>query len=209
MSDRVIVFFDWQNVYRGAREAFHSHGDPHWCGQIDPVVIAQMLAADSPFDRELAEVRIYRGRPDNTRDAKSYAACIRQVSSWRRSPLVDVTLRTLRYPPGWPDSHESGAKPQEKGIDVALAIDFVMMAVEGKYDVGILISTDTDLKPALEVVANLTNTRGGPRAEVAAWSRSSQQHSRRLSISNRKLYCHWLDKSAYDAAADTTNYSRS
>ncbi len=82
MSDRVVVFFDWQNVYKGAREAFHSYGDPHWCGQVDPVRIAQALAADSPFDRELTEVRIYRGRPDNTRDPKGYAACARQVASW-------------------------------------------------------------------------------------------------------------------------------
>jgi hypothetical protein len=205
--DRVVVFLDWQNVYKGAREAFHSYQDPHWLGQVDPVRLAQAIAADSPFERELVAVRVYRGRPDSMRDPKGYAASARQIARWRESPLVDVTLRTLRYPRGWPTSHEPGEKPQEKGIDVALAIDFVRMATENKYDVGILMSTDTDLKPALEAVVELTRTYRRPRAEVAAWS-ASKQHSRRLSITGRKLYCHWLDATSYKSAADPTDYSR-
>jgi hypothetical protein len=36
---------------------------------------------------------------------------------------VTVTTRTLRYPSNWP-----AEKPQEKDIDVSLAIDFVVMA---------------------------------------------------------------------------------
>ena len=66
---------------------------------------------------------------------------------------MKVIQRTLRYPSDWPSR-----KAQEKGIDVALAVDFVMMAVAEEYDVGVLMSTDTDLKPALEAVVAL----GGP-----------------------------------------------
>jgi hypothetical protein len=54
-------------------------------------------------------------------------------------------------------------REEEKGIDVALAIDFVTMAVRGEYDVGVIMSTDTDLKPALEAVAQM---RGSPYPEV-------------------------------------------
>jgi uncharacterized LabA/DUF88 family protein len=205
MADRVVVFLDWQNVYKGAREAFCGYGAPHWAGQVRPLALGQLIAADSPFDRRLHQVRIYRGQPDATRDPKSYAANARQVAAWRQSPLVDVTVRTLRYPRGWPNSHRAGEKPQEKGIDVALAIDFVTMAVAGEYEVGVLMSTDTDLKPALEAVAQLTATEG-VRAEVASWS-SSIGHSRRLSISSRRLYCHWLGQDAYGQVADPTDYS--
>lgn len=42
--------------------------------------------------------------------------------------------------------------------------------MQDEYDVGILMSTDTDLKPALEGVTQLTNRR----AEVAAWSSPRQ-----------------------------------
>lgn len=202
VSARVVVFLDWQNVYKGAREVFCSVSAPHWQGQVDPVALAQHLAADSPFDRHLHQVRIYRGRPDATLDPRGYGACLRQVAAWERSPLVQTTMRTLRYPQGWPTTSRVGERPQEKGIDVALAIDFVVMAVRGEFDVGILMSTDTDMKPALEVVADMT----GPRVDVAAWS-APGRHNRRLAIASRNLYCHWVGKDIYDQIADSTNYS--
>lgn len=111
-------------------------------------------------------------------------------------------MRTLRYPRGWPASHRPGERPQEKGIDVALALDFVVMAVRKDFDVGILMSTDTDMKPALEAVAELTASQG-TRAEVAAWS-TAGQHNRRLAIRSRNLYCHWVGKDVYDRIADPT-----
>jgi hypothetical protein len=67
------------------------------------------------------------------------------------------------------------------------------------------MSTDTDLKPALEAVAQLTATRG-TRAEVAAWSAPGQRN-RRLAIRSRNLYCHWAGKDVYDQIADATDYS--
>jgi NYN domain len=153
MADRVVVFVDHQNVYRGARRTFHQVGDSFWYGQIDPVLLGTHLAADSPCDRLLGQVRIYRGAPTGARDVRGFAASERQHERWRRSPLVDLTIRSVRYPPGWPDLRRPGDTPQEKGIDVALAIDFAVMAVRREFDVGILTSTDTDLLPALEFVA--------------------------------------------------------
>lgn len=205
MPDNVVVFLDWQNVYKGARETFCAYGAPHWQGQVDPVALAGHLAADSPFDRQLKQVRIYRGLPDATRDPRGNSACLRQTAIWQHDALAHVTMRPLQYPRGWPTAHQPGERPREKGIDIALAIDFVTMAVRGEYEVGILMSTDTDMKPALESVAELTGTTGGIRAEVAAWS-APGQHSRRLAISTRKLYCHWVNKNVYDQIADPTDY---
>ena len=48
-----------------------------------------------------------------------------------------MITRSLRYPQGWPT-----LPAQEKGIDVALAVDFVKLALEGDYDVGVMLSTD-------------------------------------------------------------------
>lgn len=183
MSGRVVVFLDYQNIYMGARSCFHARHDPHTGGQVSPLKLGRALAEDSQFPRSLHQVRVYRGRPDASKDPKGYGACTRQCALWERDPLVNVTLRTLAYPHGWPDRSQPGEKPREKGIDVALAIDFVTMAVRGEYDVGILFSTDTDLKPALEAVAQLGT---GVRAEVAAWS--GDGHNRRLSISSRQLW---------------------
>lgn len=205
MADRVVLFLDYQNVYKGARACFHNRYDPHMCGQISPLDLGLHIVGNSPYDRELLQVRVYRGRPAEKHDVKGYSACTRQCAIWEHDPQVKVSLRTLAYPVGWPSNHTPGEKPREKGIDVALAIDFVAMAVRKEYDVGILMSTDTDLKPALEAVAQLT-TSTGPRPEVAAWS-GKGMHNRRLSISTRNLWCHWLDETAYAAVADMTDYS--
>lgn len=200
MPARLVVFLDYQNVYSLARECFHPPLAPAQAGQIDPLRLGELIATKSA-ERELARGRVYRGRPDSRRDPRGYGANLRQCTRWERDPRVQVIWRTLRYPRNWPQERE-----EEKGIDVALAIDFVTMAVRGEYDVGVIMSTDTDLKPALEAVAAM----GGnpyPRAEVAAWS-TQAQHSRRLSIPGRRLWCHWLDEQDYRSVADPTDYTR-
>jgi len=206
VTDRVVMFLDYQNVYKGARACFADRMAPHTAGQVHPLALGLRIVEDSPYERTLNQVRVYRGRPDATRDPKGYAACTRQVDIWRQDPRVVCTLRTLQYPRGWPTDHVAGEVPREKGIDVALAIDFVTMAVRGEYDVGILMSTDTDLRPALEAVWDLGTATGRPRAEVAAWS-GEGMHNRRLSIPGARIWCHWLDSRIYTAVADPTNYA--
>ena len=203
MPARVVVFFDYQNVYMGARRTFHKDYEPPLCGQFDPVALAKHIAQDSPFDRELAQVRIYRGQPDSTKQPGSYGASRRQHAQWTLDPLVQLVTRPLRYPHNWPTE-----RAQEKGIDVQLTLDFAVMATRGEYEVGIMMSTDTDLKPALEYVADLTRTQGVPRAEVAAWS-AQGQFNRRLSVSGKQLYCHWVDEDVYKRVKDSTDYTRS
>lgn len=202
MSARVVVFLDYQNIYMGARGAFHAFGTPSQDGQIDPYRLSGLLVSKGrpEFDRELSEVRVYRGQPDSQKDPRGYAANDRQCRHWETLPKTTVITRTLRYPREWPREKE-----QEKGIDVQLAIDWVAGAVRGEYEVGILMSTDTDLKPALEFVRDLQGDPY-PRCEVAAWS-SPVGYSRRLSIPGRQIWCHWLDESDYRLVADPTNYT--
>ena len=45
-------------------------------------------------------------------------------------------------------------RSREKGIDVKLATDLIVGAVDKKYDVAIVISSDTDLVPAVDWVRN-------------------------------------------------------
>lgn len=200
MPAGLVVFLDYQNVYAVARATFHPPLTPAQAGQIDPLKLGERIAAKSA-DRELVQVRVYRGRPDSKRDPRGYGANLRQCTRWEADPRVKVSWRTLRYPRTWPRERE-----EEKGIDVALAIDFVTMAVRGEYEVGVIMSTDTDLKPALEAVSQMGG-RPYPRCEVAAWS-TPDRHSRRLSIPGRRLWCHWLDADDYQAVADPTDYTR-
>lgn len=208
MADRVVLFIDYQNVYRWAREMFCDHRvDPHWNGQIDPLKLGNLVVDRSPFDRTLYEVRVYRGLPVNDRDPKAYAAARRQISKWQDSdPRVKVLTRPLRYPYGWPNTHQPGSKPGEKGIDVSLAIDFAAMAVRGQYEVGIIFSADTDLKPALEFVSSHDVQA---RAEVMAWhpGQTGNEAPRRLSLGQGRPFCHWMDDNDYKAVADPENFA--
>lgn len=122
---------------------------------------------------------------------------MRQCAAWQKSGAI-VIPRTLRYPFDWPRS-----KAEEKGIDVALSVDFVAGAIESAYDVGIICSTDTDLRPPIEYVAQKFAVL--PRAEVAAWK--SPTSNRAISIAGpKRIWCHYLDYEDYAAIEDKTNY---
>ncbi len=200
MPDRVVLFIDYFNTYMGARDSFYSPGDFHTVGQFAPIALGELIASRAPsgFDRTLQEVRVYYGRPAAIKDSRSYAANRRQSTAWEAAG-VTVVARPLKYPPDWPKS-----KKREKGVDVALAVDFVTMAIDGKYDVGIIFSTDTDMLPALEDV--LARYSSYPRAETAAWS--SDRANRPLLVSGpRRNWFHMLTKSDYESVRDDTDYS--
>jgi len=200
MPQRVIIFIDAKNTYKGARDAFFEEEDSHVLGQFDPIALAEHISERRPTgregeDRELNEVRVYTGRPSATKDPKTYGSHLRQCDTWEKRGVI-IIHRTLRYPRDWPRS-----RPQEKGIDVALAVDYVIMAMEEAFDVGVIMSTDTDIKPALEYVLR----EGSPVAEVAAWR--SDRSNRRLSVKGHHLWCHYLYRSDYDLVCDHTHYT--
>ena len=195
-----MVFVDYQNAYRWARASFHNHRtDPHWLGQFNPEGLGRLIAQASGAGRQrvLEQVRVYRGMPDAGRDSRGYAATRRQTAEWEKSMLVKVTTQPLRYPRDYPDS-----PAQEKGVDVRLAIDFVMMAVRDEYDVGVLMSNDTDFRPVLEEVEGL----GAKTVEVAAWRPPTAQ-PRRLWIGRNRPWCNWIDHAAYRSIQDNRDYT--
>ena len=84
-----------------------------------------------------------------------------------------------------------------------------MMAVGGEYDVGILMSNDTDLRPALEEVMSL----GSQTVEVVAWEPLPGRQRYRLRLTGiapqEQPHCHWIDYSGYQSIQDATDYTRS
>jgi hypothetical protein len=127
---------------------------------------------------------------------------MRQCAAWEATGQIVIRTRTLRYPGGWPRN-----AAEEKGIDVQLAIDFVMGILRQDFDSGVIFSTDTDLLPALEGAVELVRGQGRPLPEVAAWSRAGEKRRRRLNISGTPLRCHWLEWGDYQACEDRTDYN--
>ncbi len=196
MPERLAVFVDWQNVYRGALQAFHTDRTHVTDGQVDPVAVAELLRGRGPvdFDRELTQVRVYTGRPDPNRNPRTFNAHMSQCAAWERAGATVVT-RPLQYLPGQP--------PREKGIDVQIAMDMVIGAFERTFDVGVLFSVDTDLLPPLQFLSS--SSRIAARVEAAAWH--NDQYRRRLYLPPpSRLWCHFLNDADYDAVRDLTDY---
>lgn len=196
---RLILFIDDKNFYHGARRAFFLEEDSHYYGQINPIELGKLIAARSSptHTRILYQVRVYTGTPESTKEPATYSAHIKQRATWE-SIGVKVISRTLRYPDDWPSS-----KALQKGVDVALAVDFVALAIDREYDIGVIASTDTDLHPALEYVSQKCKERC--HIEVVAWNNPLKRS--RLSISGYRIWCHWLDKTDYDSIADLNDYN--
>lgn len=196
VATRVAVFIDYQNVYRGARHAFGLEQQHHIHGQVHPLRVGLAVKGLGVGDRELAEVRVYRGMPSSKHDPKGYGAADRQVALWRNTGRVHATTRPINY--------RDPANPREKGIDVQIAVDYVRLAIEGRYDVGVLFSADTDLLPALEAVMEL---KGEQACEVACWVPQNGSPSV-LRCKGKNHRIHYLDEKWYRRLADPTDYNQ-
>jgi hypothetical protein len=117
--------------------------------------------------------------------------------------MIEVIRRPLRYQPitfdhlGQPVEWDKG---REKGIDVLLALHLVLGAIRDEYDVAILFSGDTDLVPAIDEVLAV-----GKRVENAVW-KPDGEHARPLRATDRKIWCHQLDRQRFEWLRDPVDY---
>lgn len=140
---RAFVFIDYQNMYKGAREAFGWTSEMGHFGSFRPLAMARTLTHEA--DRELLAVHVYTGMPTPEHDPRGHGPMQRRTQAWEdeNPQLVKVHTRPLRYPP---------PVGREKGIDVELALDVVSFALDDAYDLLVLASADSDIVPALEFV---------------------------------------------------------
>lgn len=193
-----VVFIDYQNAHHSAHRLWCNHGEPMEKCVIHPVLLAETTAAMRPPGADLQGVRVYRGRPNPSKQPTMTSANDKQKLEWETDKRCRVIRRPLRYPEDW---GEPGCiePAREKGIDVALAVDLVKMAIAWEFEVGIVFSRDTDLLPALEAIRDLK----GPHVEVATWEGSSRL---RFSDRQKKLWCHMLDEQDFRAVIDRRRY---
>jgi uncharacterized LabA/DUF88 family protein len=133
---RAIAFFDGQNLFHAAVEAFN-YKYPNY----DPKALATKIALDENW--ELNEVRFYTGIPDHTRDEFWHHFWTAKLANMGRQG-VKRFQRTLRYRSEEITCDDVSTKTitvkQEKGIDVRIALDIVRMAIDNQYDVALLFS---------------------------------------------------------------------
>lgn len=201
VTDRVVVFVDYQNLHGWAKRCFLPRGCHPADGHVDPLRLSEHLVGRRKNRSTLQQVRIYRGVPVPDHEPKSAAANERQAAAWSRSPLVDLHRRPLRYPASWTDKRPGyrADRPQEKGVDVELAVDLVRLAMQKWFDAAIVVSDDTDLVPALQTVYELRLAH----VEIASWA-----GGRRVRFPNTQLpWCHTLSAATFQQLRDTVDYS--
>lgn len=199
VSLRVAVYVDYQNLHMSAHENWCDYNDPVEDCLLSPLAVAERIVAKRG-EGGLSAVRVYRGRPDPRKQATLASANDKQARQWEADgpDLIRVVRRPLWYPHDWgqPGCYD---RPREKGIDVQLAVEMVSHALDGLYDVGILVSRDSDLLPPVELIKKL----GTPAVEVATWNGSS-----RLRLPSAELTCHLLSDEDFDAVRDRRFYGK-
>ena len=196
--ERVAVFIDWQNCYHCVREAFHRETDSSPCGQVRPRALSELLAEKGPAGRSVVHIGMYRGQPDPRVDPRTHGAHMRQRAAWEAEcgPLLTMRTRALRYLAGRPLGEAA-----EKGVDVQLAIDAMLLAASGAYDTAILVTTDTDFLPVVEGILALRKERGSPSVEVVGWAGLA----RGLNVPGVPV--RWIGPRDYTAIRDTMDYN--
>ncbi len=193
-----IAFFDGQNLYQHAKAAF-GHNHPNY----DPLKLHAAVCAEKGWIPNLT--RFYTGVPDH-REAEMWAGYwSSRVLAMKRAGIV-VTTRPLRYRKdkvlinGVDAIHTT---PQEKGIDVRLALDIVSSARKKEYDVAIIFSQDQDLCEIVQEIREISREQGRWIKIVSAFPSGPQATSPR---GIDKTEWHKIDESVYNVCIDQHDY---
>jgi uncharacterized LabA/DUF88 family protein len=150
----VMAFFDGQNLYRHAKDAFGYH-HPNY----DPVKLHKAICAEQGWRPTLT--RFYTGVPSQLESPMWAAYWSNRVLAMKRLGVV-VTTRPIRYHKEKvtdengdfillsDGSPKLATVPHEKGIDVRLALDLVSLARKKQFDVALIFSQDQDLQEVVQ-----------------------------------------------------------
>ena len=196
MPSRVVVFIDYQNIYKGARAA-----------------LARIRPATST-DRSTPSSWVASSRGSGMAAGYSLGSAFtggcpltnttRRATAWHSGRSRSGGKHHLVTPRTRPLNYRNPTEPKEKGIDVQLAIDFVMLAMRDEYDIGILCSADTDLVPALEAVIE---RKGDNACETAQWLDARRPSHSPLGVKGHVIRKYRMDEAAYRLVHDPTDYN--
>ncbi len=210
-SERVMVFIDGQNLFKGLQRRYRA--------RLHPVLLARTLAGEG---RRLVGTRYYSGIHDPDENAQMFEVVRRRHDLIERTG-VRVTERTLRYhwewrvqdrdlDPPWHDTAPDVARARvkrhrgarEKGIDVALALDAVGALLSDECDTAIIVSRDRDLMEIADEVAERGGVLNGRRRQVEVAFVSEERGDERT-LAGYDAF-HEIDRDVVEACRDRFDY---
>lgn len=210
---RVMVFIDGQNLYKTCKALFgHPLCHPH--------LLAQHLAG--PRLKNRVACRFYTGRPSPAKpeEVRKAKHLDRRLAVMRKMGVTVVT-RPLRY--HWDWGHQERLpkpgpgvppqrviltpweRPQEKGIDLVLALDVLEFVLTDLCDVAIIVSLDRDLYEIPQALSNLKRFITRPvRLEAAVPVKEARKQPKTLP---RFAYTHQISRTVFESVRDDTDYT--
>ncbi len=133
---KTIIFVDASNLYHSIKEMGFIPGkvDYH-------KLFSYISNTKDPF------VRFYTAPKRTEQGLKQRSAQDSFFDNLRKNPNLTIHFGKLQLIKG-----ENFLTFREKGVDVKLAVDLIILAENKEYDIAILVSGDTDLVPAVEKV---------------------------------------------------------
>lgn len=196
---RVIAFFDGQNLFHAARNAF-GYTYPNY----DPMALAAAVSERQGWN--LAEVRFYTGVPNAEDDAFWHHFWTHKLAQTGRRGAVVYSRslvyrnKVVRLPDGSERAYLAG---EEKGIDVRIAVDVVSLAWRRAFDVALIFSQDQDLSEVAREIRDIARRQD-------RWIKIASAFPVSLVTPNRKgiNWTDWIriDREIYDSCLDPRDY---
>lgn len=175
----VAIVIDYQNMHLCGWDSYADNdGGGRYSVMLNPVELSKVVAGK--YGSWPRRVMIFRGLPDRNR--KSYWYDREQERVWKaESERLGINAEFITRPMKCNEAIlEDGTMNEhieEKGIDIACALEFVDMAYRGDYDHVVLCSHDTDFGPALEKALEY-----GADVAQAYWSDGCSQEFRPIRL---------------------------
>jgi len=135
--DKVIIFIDGSNFYYGLKK-----NKEIGFTKLDFNYFAEKLTAGRKYIRTY----YYNARLDARGNKAKYQAQQRFFDALNFVPNFTVKFGYLQKTPGG---------YVEKGVDINIAVDMFKLAKDDVYDTAILVTSDADFVPAVEVIQEL------------------------------------------------------
>lgn len=156
LMKRAFVFIDGSNLYyrlKGVAGFYmKENGEDYSMTHFKFKDFCQWLVGDN----DLKEIHYYIGqikRPNpqskNSQKAEQMYSSQQRLAGYLQSQGIVMKFGKLMRDPSRPDVYH------EKGVDVQIAVEMIRFARQDKYDVAYLVSSDTDLVPAVQEVKDL------------------------------------------------------
>lgn len=143
-KERVFVYIDGGNLYRRIFNDYDLHFLSFKLSRFCDFLIGE--------NRLKAGVRYYIGKvkqyPNNPKSVELYNSQQKMLQKIKNDGIYTVLGSINKY----------GDVYKEKGVDVRLGLDLLEGAYEDRYDTALVVSSDSDLAPAFELVRRKNKT---------------------------------------------------